>query len=716
MSKNGITNAGSQQLKLGIKDNSRGGTVERSDAVPQHCPLIFSWAQKGPTERVLGASSDFIPLYGDETFKGTSKYVTHQTPFAQLFHATANRYLFHRLVPDDIGPKANVRIFLDVLQTNLVNYARNSDGSIATDPDTDEPIVDTLTPTVPGVELRLLSKVITAGMVVSDGLMAAGTMETTTANGIVKSTMYPIMDVPAKFLGSKYDDSGFIIESIINKDKDSVLVNNLKSLLYRLYYVTRVDSKSSHTLKENIYGSVYSTFTLNAAKSPDTNKIYSLQNASDTWENETDTRYDTIYNEFEEMYLYQDNIDILTRMFMENEKTFISQIPKLWYNNVSAATFNWFDFLSEDDTALVEDERYLMNIVTGKSSKGIKYFTVQFNTTSVGITAGLSPVSFGIDTPIWLGGGSDGTLSAENFEKAVRAQMDDYLDYNSEVMDTAVNVETVVYDSGFDMLTKEKLFYFIGLRKNTFITACTHVNSMGRRLTTEEEYEHAAILAIKASVFPESEYYATKACRAAIVTGQGYTDYVDYKGLLPQSFDIAYKTSSYMGASDGKWVTGYDFSMGGDNEVIVLKDLTPKVIPNNVKEMLWDVQANWSQAATRKTYFFPAIQTVYPYDDSILNSYFNVWIMLHLQTCADKMWRKYTGNYRNTRAELAKMITDDFKVEVEGKFDGFDGVTSEVIFTDEDIQRGYSWTLVVSTYSNVARTVQTNAVFAYRAE
>ncbi len=712
MSKNSIANAGSQQLKLGIKDNSRRGTVERSDAVPQHCPLVFSWAQKGPTDRELGGASDFIPLYGDETFKGASKYATHQTPFAQLFHNTANRYLFKRLVPPDVGPKANVRIFIDVLQKDVKNYKRKSDGSIATDPDTDEPIIDSTTPTVPGVELRFLSKVITAGMVVGDGKIESGTM----TDNSKRSNMYPFMDVPAKFLGEVYNNSGFIVESILNKDKDSILVNKLKSLLYRLYYVTRPDAKSSHTLEENIFGSVYSTFTLNNAISPDTKKEYSLQNASNTWENETDTEYDKIYNEFEEMYLYEDNVDLLTRMFMENEKTFISVTPELWHDNVSAATFNWFDFLSEDDTVLVEEERFLMNILTGKSSKGVKYFTVEFNTTSTGITAGLSPISFGIDTPVWLGGASDGTLSAANFETAVQKEMNAYLNYNSTVMDTAVNVETVIYDSGFDFATKEKLAYFIGLRKNTFVSWCTHVASFGRRLTTEEEYEHAAILAIKASVFPESEFYATKACRAAIFIGSGYTDYVDYKKLLPQSFDIAYKTSSYMGAADGKWVEGYDFSMGGDNEIIVLKDLTPKEIPNNVKEMLWDSQANWSQATTRSIYFFPALQTIYPYDDSVLNSYFNIWIILHLQTIADKTWRKFTGNYKSTKAELAKMIVDYYKEKVAGKFDGFDNIVAEVQFTDEDNIRGYSWTLIVSVYSNVARTVQTNAVFAYRAE
>lgn len=712
MSKTSIVNAGSQILNQGIKDNSRGATVELSDNVPQHCPLVFLWAQRGPTERTLGGSADHITLYGADTFKNTSKFYNHQTAYAELFNISANRKLIQRLIPKDIGPKANIRIYADILETDINNYVRNSDGSIATDSVTDEMIIDSDVETIPGIKLRFIAETITdEDMVTSTGTMKEGTM----TDGENTSTMYPFLDVPAKFLGSDYNNSGFIIESIIAKDKDTNLVTGLKSLLYKLFYVRRVNEKSSAVLQENIYGGVYSQFTLNGAIDATTQKEYTLQNASDTFENETNIKYPIKYNEFEEFYLYQDNIDTILTKIMENEKDYISLTPKVWNNNVSAATFNWFDFLSAaDKETLVTEEKYLCNLLTGYSSKNVRYFTLEIDKSSTGIGEDQIPISFASNTPIWLAGGSDGTLSEENFEEQVKIELEKYLDYNSDVMDTAINVETVLYDSGFTIPVKEMLPYFISTRKNTFVSIATHVDNLNRPLTNEEEYQTSALIAIKASIFPESEFYATKACRSMLTIGSGISDIVSYKRRLPQNFDIAYKTAAYMGAANGKWVEGYDFSMGGDNQVEVLKNLTPTQIPNNLKEMLWDVNANWSQASTRKTYFFPALQTIYPYDDSVLNSYFVIWIVLRLQTISDKCWRKFSGNYKDSKAELAKKITDYFNEQIEDAFDGFKNIVPEVQFTAEDVQRGYSWTLIISIYANVARTVQTSAVFAYR--
>lgn len=712
MSQTAIRNAGSQMIQRGTKDNSRGEAVELSDLVPQHCPLVFTWGQKGTLDRVLGGSAEHILEYGAETFNSAGKFYNHQTAYAELFGISGNRKLMQRLVPDDIGPKANIRIYADILEIPIANYLRNSDGSIATDPDTDEQLIDIANPSFPGIRVRYIGETINSEMVTGNGTIKAGTMSA----GVQTSNMYPIMDIPAKFLGEYYNNRGFIIESIVAKDKDTDLVSKLKSLLFRLYYVGRDNAKSSAVLKENKFGSVYSQFTFNAATDPATKKIYSLQNASDTWANEKDLRYPINYNEFEEFYLYEDNIEAILTKIMNNEKAHITLTPKVWNNNVAAATFNWFDFLSTDAVELVEEQKYLCNFLTGHSSKGVKYFTVEFDKSYTDLDVGQTPISFSSNTPIWLNGGSDGTLSAENFEEAVRKEMEKYLDYNSDVMDTAVNVETVIYDSGFEMVTKETLPYFTAVRKNTFVSLATYVDSKNRPLTNEEEYESAALLAIKASIFPESEFYATKACRSMLTIGSGISTMVSYKKRLPQNFDIAYKTAAYMGAADGKWVPGYDFSMGGDNQVESLTDLYPRQIGNNLKEMLWDVNANWSQASTRKSYFFPALQTIYPYDDSVLNSYFTIWIIMRLQTVADRCWRKFSGNYRDSKAELAQKIKDYFNEQISGAFDGFDTIVPEVQFTEEDTNRGYSWTLIISIYSNVARTVQTSAVFAYRRE
>lgn len=709
-----IINAGSQIVNNGIADRSRGATITLSDNVPQFCPLQFGWAKRGPVGvRTFSGSAERIPLYGADTFDASSKYYNHSTAFTEMLGANANALVFERLVPEDIGPAANVVIYLDVLATNLlVNYKRNSDGSIAVDPDTDEPLVDTTTPKISGVKLRFVAISKPLGLETGASTMLPGTM----TDGIATSNMYPILEVPARFLGEDYNNSGFVIESIPYKDMDTNLVSKMKSLMYRLLYTRRTDAKSSATFKKNLFGSVYSNFTFNGAIDPSTKKEYTLQNASNTWENETNTRYEIMFNEFEEFYLYNNHIDTILNIIMENEKDYITSIPKVWNNNVAAATSTWFDFLSADDDVALLEERYLCNFLTGYSSKNVRYFTVEFDQTEIGLEVGQKAISFSSKTPIWLENGSDGTLSDANFEKAVGIELDKYLDANSNRMDTAINVETVFIDTGFSMALKEKIAYFYAVRKNTFGFVGTYSDADGRELTNEEEYERFTILSVKLAMFPESDFYGTKACRALIFGGSGFATNILFKRRITQVYHTIYKASAYMGASNGKWVAGLDFSTGKDNIIEVMKDLAPYEIPDNLKVMLWDVQANWSQAKTRKQFFVPALQTVYPYDDSVLNSFFLVFGICHLQTVADRTWREFSGNYRVEREVLRQDIIDFFMGQIEDAFDKSFTVTVEVDFTEEDIQRGYSWTLIINIYGNVARTVQTTAVFAYRAE
>ena len=131
----------------------------------------------------------------------------------------------------------------------------------------------------------------------------------------------------------------------------------------------------------------------------------------------------------------------------------------------------------------------------------------------------------------------------------------------------------------------------------------------------------------------------------------------------------------------------------------------------------WETQVNWAQPANRREYFFPAIQTIYPYDDSVLNGFFNTAVILDLNTIADKTWRMFSGNSRDSKEVLRDRIINYYNSQTAGRYDNsVAAIVPDVVFTEEDEIRGYSWTLNVSIYANVAKTVQTVAIFAYRAE
>ena len=326
-------------------------------------------------------------------------------------------------------------------------------------------------------------------------------------------------------------------------------------------------------------------------------------------------------------------------------------------------------------------------------------------------------ITFGNNSPIWLANGSDGTLSEVEFEKAVEIELTKYLNPNSTVQDTAINVETYFWDSGFTTKIKDIIPYFAAVRKNTAFALSTYIDNYNRKMTAEEEYDMAIYLAIKAAAFPESEYYATKAFRGLINIGSGKARTSSYKKRLPSTYEIASKVSAYMGAANGEWKAGFDFSEGSKNIVNSMIDMSPEFIPENLKVMLWDTQVNWAQPANRREYFFPAIQTIYPYDDSVLNGFFNTAVILDLNTIADKTWRMFSGNSRDSKEVLRDRIINYYNSQTAGRYDNsVAAIVPDVVFTEEDEIRGYSWTLNVSIYANVAKTVQTVAIFAYRAE
>lgn len=706
-----IINAGSQIVNLGVKDNSRVGTVPLLDPAPQHLPKSFIFAQRGDGT-AFGGIAELQSFFGAATFDGKKEYMNHQTAFVELFGQNGNAQMVKRVYPSDIGHRANVTISLEVLNTNIANYKRNSDGSIVINPSTEEPVVDDITPTVPGKKARFLVSKVNSELETGSRLRKAGTL------GGGTSTIIPICDAVANFKGKDYNNSGFIFSMISEKNKDTNLVDKMKSLLYNLQIVRRADEKSSIVAKENIFGAISSQFTLNGAEHPFLGKVLDITNAKKAWENTEDTRYDIVYNEFEDIYFYQDNIDEILESFMENEKEFISSTPQSWNDNETAATIEWFDYLSDNETELVENEKYLTNLFTGHSSKGVRYFTLEMISDSSDIVdSDTKLVTFGTNSPIWLAGGTDGTMTEEEFEDAVAIELAKYLNPNSDVQDTAINVETHFYDTGFTTKIKDIAPYFSAVRKNTAFHLSTYIDNYRRKMTVEEEYDMSVYLSIKAAVFPESEYYATKAFRGTINIGSGKARTSSYKHRLPLTYDLASKVSAYMGASDSMWKAGFDFSEGEKNMVESMIDLAPTFIPENLKVMLWDVQVNWAQPANRRQFFWPAVQTIYPYDDSVLNGYTTMATILYLNTIADRTWRKFSGNSRDSKEVLRDRIIKFYNEQVADKFDNsVSAIVPDVVFTEEDEIRGYSWTLNVSIYANVAKTVQTVAIFAYRAE
>ena len=133
MSSNAIINAAPLTNLLGTQDLSTRQVPREPEAIPTHLPKVFLWAQRGPTSPQLVSGNELAAMYGADTFDERKKWANHATTYANKVNAEGNALMVERLVPDDVGPEANLLLSLDVLATTVPDYQRNSDGSIKRD-------------------------------------------------------------------------------------------------------------------------------------------------------------------------------------------------------------------------------------------------------------------------------------------------------------------------------------------------------------------------------------------------------------------------------------------------------------------------------------------------------------------------------------------------------------------------------------------------------
>lgn len=405
------------------------------------------------------------------------------------------------------------------------------------------------------------------------------------------------------------------------------------------------------------------------------------------YQNVSDPTYPKIFGDFGAMAIYQENLDQLLVQFLDAESAYIDSFS---------------DFSADPKDA------YLFNIVSGVSSQNVPYHTFQ-------LIDGAGSVRMTSFSNIFAGGGSDGSLDNVTFNQLVRDQMELYMDPNSEMQELALNVESIIYDTGFELQTKYALADLIALRKDTCVVLSTY-DVDGPVMTQAEEHSVAVALRTRLQMFPESDYFGTPVMRGLIVGRSGILRNSQYKGRLPLTFEVGIKAARYMGAGNGRWKNGYNFDGAPGSLVENMTDISITWVPTNVRNKNWSVGLNWVQAFDRKSFFFPALKTVYANDTSVLNSFITVMAICTLNKVTATAWRQFSGVSGISNGQLIDRTNAFIKSQTQGRFDDRFTIEPAAFFTDTDILNGFSWTVPVKIYAQNMKTVMTSYVEAYRAK
>jgi hypothetical protein len=233
-----------------------------------------------------------------------------------------------------------------------------------------------------------------------------------------------------------------------------------------------------------------------------------------------------------------------------------------------------------------------------------------------------------------------------------------------------------------------------------------------------DESSQASILQNAARMYPESEYYGTKTCRAIVVGHSGYLLSSEWRGLAPMTIDLAAKVATYMGASSGAWKGGANFDVSPKNQVTAFKtDSVNAVFKNsNVRNEDWANGLIWVQNYDRRALFYPGIQTVYDDDTSVLNSLFNIIAVVELEKVCERVWRDLTGIQTLTVGQFIDRSDELIRAKTQGRFDDKFIIVPETYLTEGDEQRGFSWSCKINLYAANMRTVGTYTIVSRRIE
>ncbi len=626
-------------------------------------------------------------MFGMRSFDLQDKYANHATVFATQINAQGNAMMIQRVIPEDAGPEANMIAWLDVLPTTVDLYERNVDGSIKVD-NLGDPILDG---TAAGYKVKWVVDYIDTNVDMADfGAAAVKPGDQTDTVTSTQSTRYPIFEIKSSSKGEAGNLAGIRLWAPTSKSLPAMptkLMEDHKAYPYFISVIRKPNSLTSPKIVETIFGENKLMVTLKKdTVDPLTEKRLNLaETFIDSYQNITDLRYPKLFGDFSDIVVHDANIETILGLFHTKEIPFIDGFSDI---TASATT------------------KHLINIVNGVSSYNVPYHSIVF-------VDSVNSVRFSDITNVYANGASDGTVNDATFATLVEAQMARYADPNDEFQENAVHVESIFYDSGFPMDTKYALCDFISQRKDTFLVLSTHdVND--RILTASEEHSIAVALRTRTQMYPESDYFGTPVMRAMIIGRSGKLRNTKFTKDLPLSLEVAIKSAKYMGAGNGRWTNGKHFDGSPGSIVDNMFDINIKWVPTSVRNRNWDAGLNWVQAYDLRSFFFPALKTVYDDDTSVLNSYFTAMAICQLNKVAHNVWREFSGVAHLSNAQMVERVNSSVVQKTINRFDNRFVIQPEAFFTDMDLLRGFSWTLPIKIYAANMKTVMTTYVKAYR--
>lgn len=671
-------------------------------AIPQHCVQVFLNTQTGPETEELVVGTKLINMYGQESFNPRGQFYNHQTLLAVGLNSRGNLMSVKRIVADD-AQESYITLYLDIIADNITQYERNvTTEKFVMNGLNKIPLTSGGNPvTVPGFKVKWVANTTKqqtpkqgGGMdetiLYTDGVDIAGNQTV----GFVTSRRYPIATFKHNFKSKAGDLVGISMWSQTTDNSSRMptkMMEKYKAYPYFMKLLTKSEETATATIKSTLTGSKQVTVTLKEDVYDPLSDIAMFAGEAfvDRYQSISDPRYPKQYGDIGLVKIYTENIATVSQMLLEAE--------------VAAGVLDSCDFTSD---LVADDQKFLYNIVNFTTSSGAPYKSVE-------VVAENDSATLASSSTIFLGGGSNGTLTSAQYNTKVRAYMQRYSDENDPLQSYAGHPQNNIYDTGFELATKMELARFISIRKNTLVHLGTYVQGEDF-VDTDTETSTARTLQSYLANYPESDYFGTEVFRGTVTPGSYKLSNSRYRDRVSLVYERAMKRSDYMGSSEGKWKNGFNYDGYPGSLISSGYDIKPEFVSKTGVLTAWDAGTVYVAQYDTSSWHFPCFRTVYNNDTSILNSDQVASAIAHVNTIVSQTHRKFQGIEGKTPAELSKMYNDDITAQLKGKFDNKYKITPQAGFTSMDQLRGYSITVPVLFEGTVMPTVMTTYVTATR--
>lgn len=733
----------------GTQDNSRRPIPADPITASMTTGLVGILAERGRGDVTLTTTSANI-LYGNKTFDKDSAFYHHSTEFLSGMAGLGIPMFVKRFIPEG-ATKAMLRVSLELIATDLPNYERNSDGTIKQTVDPITGIATAVTNgTVQGTRAIIHVGVsqfapenrkfaaanimddFRDGSVAVNGKFLGEITRTDGSKEHPKSRLYPIMDLEVDSEGEYGNNIGLVLEVPTLKQVNPANISNViknKAFPVRVSVVEREDRYTTPQVVPSLKSELQlDVFMKSRAVDHISGKNISFARKLIENFNRKMTATETpIWGPFGNIHVYEKNLNEIQQMLCEGYAYTDTDGNDIVIAGEGSYDDDAFDYGRTVDHALSQPLNFgLFNIFTGRDVNDVPYFSFDVRDSLM-----FGGVAVNSESVVYADGGEDGLWSFADgspatlvnlklLDDAMRNFLNTFGRGKDQLKDILRYPITQVVDTGWSLDTKLAHSNILAARPDIHMEIGTQaVAEKGNvsvdlgpvykgysanaevalsselldgwnwqpRLTAEQDEAIATRLRTFFSLTPESVFFGTPVMRVHVFGHSGFDVDDTYERPLPGSFDRGLAMARFTGVTG--WDKANDFTENDNRKPMFLKDMSYSYRDEDVADSAWATGMNFLRSHDIVDNFWPAIQSIYPHQDSILANAKFVLVASKCHYYGMEVWRSISGENK-TDEQFKQELEDEAYRIIGGKFTEDVRIVVEAILTEADVARGYS--------------------------